>query len=109
MRSPPAALSSNARYVTPGCCAATSSGSRTSVLPISTNRPPRGSSRSDASTNSPARASSTTSTPAPPLAVRNASSNSVVRDDAIRSSATPSFRRVSHLPGLAVAYTVAPR
>ena len=46
-----------------GARAATTSGSRMSVLPISTNRPPRGSRPSEASTNSPASESSTTSTP----------------------------------------------
>ena len=44
---------------------ATCSASRRSVLPISRKRPPRGSSSSEASTNSPARESRTTSIPSP--------------------------------------------
>ncbi|WP_240638554.1 hypothetical protein [Micromonospora aurantiaca] len=43
------------------------------------------------------------------MAAPKVCSNSVVRDDAIRSSATPSSRSTPHLPGLAVAYTVAPQ
>ena len=60
----------------PGWAAATVSASRMSVLPISRNTPPRGSSRSDASTNSPASESSTTSTPRPPVTARNFCSKS---------------------------------
>ena len=71
IRSGPASSRSNDRYRTPAWVSATVCGSRTSALPISMNRPPRGNSSNDASTNSPASASSTTSTPAPPVTCRN--------------------------------------
>ena len=61
--------------------AATSSGSRTSVLPISMKRPPRGKSSSDASTNSPARELSTASTPLALVALMNFSLNSKLREE----------------------------
>ncbi len=72
-------------------------------------RPPRTSNRNDASTNSPASELSTTSTPAPPVAARNFSSNSNVRESPIWSSSKPIARNVSHLPRLAVAKTSAPQ
>ncbi len=109
IRSGPGSRTSYVRYVTPGCAAATSAGSRRSVLPISRNRPPRGSSRSDASANSPARELSTTSTPRPPVAARKDRSKSRVREEAMWLSATPAPRRACHLAGLAVEYTSAPR
>ncbi len=78
--------------------------SRTSVLPISTNRParPRPTRRREASTNSPDNASSTTSTPCPLVAVVNCCSNSVVREEAMWSSGMPAARRTCHLPVEAV-------
>ena len=60
--------------------------------------------RREASTNSPASESSTTSTPD-----RNHSSNSVVRDDAIRSAGTPSSRTTGHFGSLAVAIHLGPQ
>src|SRR5271165_5294156 len=47
-----------------------------SVLPISTNRPPRGRRRRDASTKGPASASRTTSMPWPPVIRRKRASSS---------------------------------
>jgi hypothetical protein len=79
-----------------------------SVLPISTNRPPFVSSRSEASANLPAREFSTTSTPRPSVAARNRSSKSGEREEAMWSSSSPIARSVSCLPGLAVAKTSAP-
>ena len=80
-----------------------------SVLPISKNIPPGATRRSDASTNSPASESSTTSMPRPPVAVRNLSSNSRLRESEMWSSSKPMARNVSHLPRLAVANTSKPR
>ena len=80
-----------------------------SVLPISRKRPPRGRRSSEASTNSPARALRTTSTPSPSVASRNLSLNSRSREEAMWSSARPASRSTSHLAGLAVAKTSAPR
>ncbi len=89
--------------------AATSSASRMSVLPISLNRPPRGKSRSDASTNSLASESRTTSTPRPLVVAMKWCSNVRSREEAMWSSSRPSSRSVGHLAGLAVAKTSAPR
>ena len=80
-----------------------------SVLPISRKRPPRGRRSSEASTNSPARALRTTSTPSPPVTSRNFSLNSRSREEAMWSSSRPASRSTSHLAGLAVAKTSAPR
>jgi hypothetical protein len=62
IRSGPASTRSNARYRTP-CDASIAAASRTSVLPISTNRPPGFTSDSEASTNSRASAFRTTVRP----------------------------------------------
>ncbi len=80
-----------------------------SVLPISKNTPPGATRRSDASTNSPANESNTTSNPRPPVAARNLSSNSRLRESDMWSSSKPMARKVSHLPLLAVANTSNPR
>ncbi|CNM76430.1 Uncharacterised protein [Mycobacterium tuberculosis] len=80
-----------------------------SVLPISKNTPPGATRRSDASTNSPASESNTTSNPRPPVAARNLSSNSRLRESDMWSSSKPMARKVSHLPLLAVANTSNPR
>ncbi len=74
-----------------------------SVLPISRKRPPGASTRKEASTNSPASEFSTTSTPGKEF------SKSRVRDEAMRSSGTPSARTTGHLAGPAVAHTSAPK
>ncbi|WP_418353260.1 hypothetical protein [Streptomyces alboflavus] len=58
-------------------------------MPISTNRPPRGSSRSDASTNSRAREFNTTSTPRPSVSASTDVSKSRVREEAMRESSRP--------------------
>src|SRR4051794_38632039 len=55
-------MSKNA-YDTPAYSPATTPGSRTSVFPISTNRPPGPSNRNDASMKSPVNEFNTTSTP----------------------------------------------
>ena len=47
--------------------------------------------------------------PAPSVAAENFCSNSTVREFAMWSSSNPMLRRVSHLPGLAVAYTSRPQ
>ncbi|COW63194.1 Uncharacterised protein [Mycobacterium tuberculosis] len=109
MRSGPASTKSNARYRTPRCRSATVCPSRISVLPSSIKRPPLGSSRSEASVNSPASEFSTTSTPLPSVARRNASSNSNDRESEIWISSKPIARNVSHLARLAVTKTSAPQ
>ena len=72
-------------------------GSRMSVLPISMNRPPRGSSRSDASTNSPASEFSTTSTPRSQELARE---GEVARGRDAASVGRPARAGRAHLPAL---------
>ena len=84
-------------------------GARTSATPISRKRPPRGRSRSDASTNSPVSELRTTSTPSPSVADRISSRSSASRELAMCLASNPILSSTGHLPALAVPYTSAPK
>ncbi len=73
--------------------AGNSSGSRGSVLPISTNAPPSARSPADSSSSAPVSELTTTSMPRPPRKDRNRSPNPGSREEAMWSSSRPSPRR----------------